>query len=46
VVFNIKGNRFRLVVRVVLEFKVVQIKWFGNHKEYDGIDVASVQYKK
>ncbi|REG82747.1 type II toxin-antitoxin system HigB family toxin [Algoriphagus antarcticus] len=33
VVFNISGNKFRLVVRIVFEYKVVQIKWFGTHKE-------------
>ncbi len=46
VVFNIKGNKFRLVVRVVFEFKVVQIKWFGTHAEYDKIDVNTVSFKK
>lgn len=46
VVFNIMGNKFRLVVRVVFEFKTVQIKWFGTHAEYDRIDVTSVSFKK
>ena len=46
VVFNIMGNRYRLVVRMVFEFKTVQIKWFGSHLEYDKINVATVQYKK
>ncbi|MHA7130161.1 type II toxin-antitoxin system HigB family toxin [Algoriphagus namhaensis] len=46
VVFNIKGNKFRLVVRVVFEFKVVQIKWFGTHSEYDKIDVNTISFKK
>ena len=46
VVFNIMGNKYRLVVRVVFEFKVIQIKWFGTHKEYDKIDVTTIQYKK
>lgn len=46
VVFNIKGNKFRLIVRVVFEFKVVQIKWFGTHAEYDKIDVNTVSFKK
>ncbi len=45
VVFNFMGNRFRLVVRVVFEFKVVQIKWFGTHQAYDRIDVRTVQHK-
>jgi mRNA interferase HigB len=46
VVFNIMGNKYRLVVRIVIEFKAIQIKWFGTHSEYDKIDVATVQYKK
>jgi len=46
VVFNIMGNNYRLVVRIVFEFKTVQIKWFGSHPEYDKINVATVAYKK
>lgn len=46
VVFNIMGNKFRLVVRIAFEFKAIQIKWFGTHAEYDKIDVSAVQYKK
>ena len=40
------GNQYRLVVRIVFEFKAIQIKWFGSHNEYDKIDVTTVQYKK
>lgn len=43
VVFNIHGNRYRLVVRFSFEFRTVQIKWFGTHAAYDAIDVASIQ---
>lgn len=46
VVFNIMGNKYRLVVRMVFEFKSIQVKWFGTHTEYDKIDVSTVQYKK
>lgn len=45
VVFNIMGNHYRLVVRISFEYKSIQIKWFGTHKEYDNIDVKTVQYK-
>ena len=46
VVFNIMGNKYRLVVRIVFEFKTIQIKWFGTHAEYDKIDVTVIQHKK
>jgi mRNA interferase HigB len=46
VVFNIMGNKYRLVVRIIFEFKVIQIKWFGTHTEYDKIDVTLIQPKK
>jgi len=46
VVFNIMGNKYRLVVRIVFEYKAVQVKWFGTHAEYDRIDVANVPFKK
>ena len=46
VVFNIVGNKYRLVVRMVFEYKVIQIKWFGTHSEYDKIDVSKIEFKK
>jgi mRNA interferase HigB len=46
VVFNIMGNKYRLIVRIVFEFKAIQIKWFGSHSEYDKINAATIQYKK
>ena len=46
VVFNIMGNKYRLVVRIIFEFKAIQIKWFGTHAEYDCIDVATIQPSK
>lgn len=46
VVFNIMGNKYRLVVRMVFEFKAIQIKWFGTHKEYDKVNVGNVKFKK
>ncbi len=46
VVFNIMGNKYRLIVRIVFKYKTIQIKWFGNHAEYDEIDVGSTKFKK
>lgn len=44
VVFNIKGNEYRLVVAINYHFQVVLIKWLGTHKEYDNINVEQVTY--
>jgi mRNA interferase HigB len=44
IVFNIKGNAYRLVVAVNYRRATVFIKWLGTHKEYDTIDVRTVQY--
>ena len=44
VVFNIKGNSFRLVVAVDYARQVVFIKWIGSHAAYDHIDAAKVSY--
>src|SRR5215469_9634036 len=46
VVFNIKGNDYRLVVAVDFEKSIVWIKWIGTHRDYDRIDVEKVQYEK
>ena len=44
VVFNIKGNSYRLVTAIDYGRRAVFIKWLGPHSAYDGIDVRSVQY--
>ena len=44
IVFNIKGNDYRLVVAVDFEKGIVWIKWIGTHKSYDRIDVAEVKH--
>ena len=38
VVFNIKGNDYRLIVDIEYKLKIVFVVWFGTHKEYDNID--------
>lgn len=42
VVFNIKGNHFRLVVVVVYQHGVVYIRFVGTHEEYARIDVTTI----
>jgi mRNA interferase HigB len=44
VVFNIKGNDYRLVVSADFEKAIVWIKWVGSHKAYDRIDVTEVEH--
>jgi len=46
VVFNIKGNDYRLVVAINYYYQVLLIIWLGTHKEYDQIDVEKVKYDK
>jgi len=42
VVFNIKGNQYRLIVAVAYKLGVVYLKFVGTHKEYDQIDAETV----
>lgn len=42
VVFNIKGNDYRLIVAVAYRFQAVYIKFVGTHTEYDKIDADTV----
>jgi mRNA interferase HigB len=44
VVFNIKGNDYRLVVAIHYRHQIVFIKWIGTHEDYDKIDVKTVKY--
>lgn len=44
VVFNVKGNAYRLVVAIDFDKGIVWIKWIGTHKDYDRIDVAKVKH--
>lgn len=41
VIFNIKGNSYRLVCGVRFQPPIVYVKWFGTHAEYDKIDAAN-----
>lgn len=46
VVFNIHGNKYRLIVDIEYRLKIVFIVWFGSHKQYDKIDAKKVSYVK
>jgi mRNA interferase HigB len=46
VIFNINGNKFRLIVDIEYRLKIVFVVWFGSHAEYDLIDSKTVKYAK
>ena len=45
IVFNVKGNAYRLVVSVDFDKGIIWIKWIGTHKDYDRIDVTKVKFR-
>ncbi len=45
VVFNIKGNDYRLIVDIEYNLKIIFVVWFGSHGEYDNIDAKTVSYE-
>ena len=42
VVFNIHGNKYRLVVWINYAYRIVYIRFIGTHEQYDQIDVHTV----
>ncbi len=42
VVFNIKGNRYRIVTKIHYNTGIVYIRFVGTHAEYDRIDVLTI----
>jgi len=42
VVFNIAGNKYRLVVWINYPYRVVYIRFFGTHRQYDEIDAQTI----
>jgi mRNA interferase HigB len=46
VIFDIGGNKYRLVVHVSFKFSRVLVKFIGTHQEYDRIDPETVSWRK
>lgn len=45
VIFDIGGNKYRLVVKVAYQIGVLYVKFIGTHKEYDKIDPTTIELK-
>ena len=43
VIFNIKGNKYRLIIAVAYRFGAVYIKFIGTHAQYDAINAETIE---
>ena len=46
IVFNIHGNKYRLIVDIEYKMKIIFIVWFGTHQQYDKINAKTISYVK
>ena len=45
-VFNIKGNKYRLVALIIFKVRTIFIAFVGTHSEYDKINASTISIKK
>ena len=45
-IFNIRGNEFRLITRMNYQVGVVVVEWVGTHGEYDKVSAEKVTWKE
>src|SRR5690606_9473698 len=42
VVFNIKGNNYRLIVRINYDYQIIWIRFIGTHAQYDKVNAKTI----
>lgn len=42
VIFNIHGNKYRLIVSINYQYSIIYIKFIGTHAQYDHVDVGNI----
>lgn len=42
IVFNIKGNNYRLIIKLNYHYQMVWIRFIGTHAQYDKVDAATI----
>ena len=42
VVFNIKGNTYRLIIKINFDYQMIWIRFIGTHAEYDKINAKTI----
>ena len=42
IVFNIKGNKYRMIVKLNYDYQIIWIRFIGTHAEYDKIDATKI----